>query len=297
MVDRRIRHLNPNGKIPAPGGGSQLLEELKAPALSDFQKEMLSEVTPGSFEDSTIAPMKLSPVASLKETSGGKRNDIPDNLPGLAAFITDQKDTTMLEPIEAQQRVSFSESDGRKDETGHSGGVVLTFERVEALQAARAGSREKTASALRQLAESVASGGMPWELFQADYDGKADDGEYARTSNRRRGSREPNLRHKEQSDHLAEIVVPLGEGIVRGRALVACPGWLLLMLIFLAATCLALIVEQGFLNGGLFAHFLNSKAWTFIKLALICMAGLAALRGFFFSLFTKPHRMIKAKTL
>jgi hypothetical protein len=82
--------------------------------------------------------------------------------------------------------------------------------------------------------------------------------------------------------------VPLAEGMVRGRALVACPGWFLLMLLFLAASGLALIAEQGFLRAGLFTHFLDSKPWTFIKLALIFLAALVALRGFFFSLFTKP---------
>jgi hypothetical protein len=105
------------------------------------------------------------------------------------------------------------------------------------------------------------------------------------------------LPNSNQSDQFAEIVVPLAKGIVRGNTLVACPGWFLLVLIFLAATCLALIAEQGLLNEGLFTHFLDSKAWVFIKLALIFPAALAALRGLFYSVFTKPHRTSKAKPL
>jgi hypothetical protein len=192
--------------------------------------------------------------------------------------------------------VWFSDGDGPKGIAGHSG-LVLTFERVEALRPVRADSREKTVNALRQLAESVSSGDMPWELLQADFDGKTGLAEHSGASGRFPGSREIGSRHTDQSDQLAEIVVPLAGGIVRGRALVACPGWFLLMLLFLAASGLALIAEQGFLRAGLFTHFLDSKPWTFIKLALIFSAALVALRGFFFSLFTKPYRNSRAKAL
>jgi hypothetical protein len=297
VVDRRVRYLNPNGKIPAPGGGTQLLEELKPPALSDLQIERVPAVRPGAFEEApVVAPVKSAAVNSGKNTRvNGK--DVPDISPEPAAWLADQKETPRLEQNDPQQGVPFPESDRRKGIAGHSG-VVLTFGRVEALQTVRSDSREKTVKALRQLAESVSSGDMPWELLQADYDGTADLGERSWSARRRpRGSREVGLRHADQSDQFAEIVVPLAKGIVRGRALVACPGWFLLMLIFLAATCLALIAEQGLLSAGLFTHFLDSKAWVFIKLALISPAALAALRGLFYSFFTKPHRNSKAKPL
>ena len=292
MVDRRIRYLNPNGKIPPPGGGNQLLQELKPPALSDLQKERLPAGQPLAIEEPAVgAAMERAPVTRVKKAVVVKEVQTPPPEP--AALSADQTET--LEQGDPQEGVSLSESDGRNGVASHTGGVVLTFERVEALQPARADSREKTASVLRQLAESVSSGDMPWELLQADYDAKGDLGENCRPSSRGRGSREVGSRHTDQSSHLAEIVVPLAEGIVRGRALVACPGWFLLMLLFLAATCLALIAEQGLLNAGLFPHFLNSKAWTFIKLGLIFPAALAALRGFFFSLFTRPRRNSKAR--
>src|ERR1700674_3816343 len=287
MVDRRIRYLNPNGRIPPPGGGNQLLQELKAPALSDLQKERLPAVQPLAIEESVGAAMERAPVTRVKNAVGTVK-EMQNTTPDPAALSADQTET--LEQGDPQEGVSLSESDGRNGVASHTGGVVLTFERVEALQPARADSREKTASVLRQLAESVSSGDMPWELLQADYDAKGDPGENCRPSSRDRGSREVGSRHTDHSSHLAEIVVPLAEGIVRGRALVACPGWFLLMLLFLAATCLALIAEQGLLNAGLFPHFLNSKVWTFIKLGLIFPAALAALRGFSFSLFTKPRR-------
>ena len=287
MVDRRIRYLNPNGKIPPPGGGNQLLQELKPPALSDLQKERLPAVQPLAIEEPAVgAGMERAPVTREKKAVVVK--EVQNTTPEPAALSADQ--TEALEQGDPQEGGSLSESDGRNGVASHTGGVVLTFERVEALQPARADSREKTASVLRQLAESVSSGDMPWELLQADYDAKGDPGENCRPSSRGRGSREVGSRHTDHSSHLAEIVVPLAEGIVRGRALVACPGWFLLMLLFLAATCLALIAEQGLLNAGLFPHFLNSKAWTFIKLGLIFPAALAALRGFFFSLFTRPRR-------
>ena len=293
MVDRRIRYLNPNGKIPPPGGGNQLLQELKSPALSDLQKERLPAVQPLAIEEPAVgAGMERAPVTRVKNAVGTVK-EVPNTTPEPAALSADQTET--LEQGDPQEGVSLSESDGRNGVASHTGGVVLTFERVEALQPARADSREKTASVLRQLAESVSSGDMPWELLQADYDAKGDPGENCRPSSRGRGSREAGSRHTDHSSHLAEIVVPLAEGIVRGRALVACPGWFLLMLLFLAATCLALIAEQGLLNAGLFPHFLNSKAWTFIKLGLIFPAALAALRGFFFSLFTRPRRNSKAR--
>jgi len=68
MVDLRIRHLNPNGQIPAPGGRSQLLEELKAAALI-IQKEMLPEARSGSFEDFTMAPVWLKIGRILQSNS------------------------------------------------------------------------------------------------------------------------------------------------------------------------------------------------------------------------------------
>jgi hypothetical protein len=284
MVDRRIRYINPHGKIPAPGGGKELLEEIKIPLLSDLQSAQLPAVRPAAFEEPpVVAAVKSAPVTSSeKSRSNGK--DAPDKPPASTAVIADQKETPRLDQSDPQEGLSFPESDEREAVAGHSG-VVLTFERMEALQTARADSREKTANILRQLAESVASGDMPWELLHADYDGKADLGERSGSARQLHGSRKIGLRHTDQSEHFAEMVVPLAQGIVRGNALVACPGWFLWMLIFLAATCLALIAEQGLLNAGLFTHFLDSKAWVFIKLALIFPAALAALRGSFYSLF------------
>ena len=296
MIDRRIHYINPHGKIPAPGGGKELLEEIKIPLLSDLQSARLPAVRPAAFEEPpVVAAVKRAPVTSSKKSrSNGK--DAPDNPPASTAVIADQKGNPRLDQSDPQEGLSFPESDERKGVAGHSG-VVLTFERMEALQTAHADSREKTANILRQLAESVSSGDMPWELLHADYDGKADLGERSGSARRTHGSRKIDLRHTDQSDQVAEIVVPLAKGIVRGNALVACPGWFLLMLIFLAANCLALIAEQGLLNAGLFTHFLDSKAWVFIKLALIFPAALAALRGLFYSVFTKPHRTSKAKPL
>jgi hypothetical protein len=296
MVDRRIRYINPNGKIPPPGGGNQLLEELKAPALSDLQKEHLLAMRPLTVEEPpVVSAVKSMPGMSAKMSQGDGKNET--NTPtGPVSLIEDQEERALLEDSEPQEEVWFSEGDGRKGIAGHSG-LVLTFERVEALQPVRADSREKTVNALRQLAESVSSGDMPWELLQADFDGKTGLSERSGASGRFPGSRETGSRHTDQLDQFAEIVVPLATGIVRGRALVACPGWFLLMLLFLAASGLVLIAEQGFLNAGLFTHFLDSKAWTFIKLALIFSAALAALRGFFFSLFTKPYRNSRAKAL
>ena len=48
MVDRRIRYINPHGKIPAPGGGKELLEEIKSPLLSDLQSARLPAVRPAA---------------------------------------------------------------------------------------------------------------------------------------------------------------------------------------------------------------------------------------------------------
>ena len=273
MVDRRVRFLNPNPKFPAPGGGAQLLDAYKAPALSDIQRERLP--APSALEQSTVAsPGKDAPVTNSKETSGRAKGASKIS-PELGAWLAVQQDTP-------------PEQGEPQDPRSHSGGVVLTFERVEALQAARADSREKTANALRQLAESVSSGGLPWELFQADYDETADPAIRSRPAKQSGGAKEIGLSQTDQSGQVAEIVVPLGEGIFRGMALVACPGWVLLMLLFLAATSLALVAEEGFLNAGMFLHFLESKAWTFVKLGLIFAAALAALRGLYFSLFSSP---------
>ena len=290
MVDRRVRYFNPNAKFPPPGGGAQLLVDFKAPALGDVKAERLPAPRPTALEQSSVmAPTKSAPITNTKKTLGNG-TDVPEISPELAAWIADQKETAQLEQREPQTPISFADDDGRQVNAGQSGGVVLTFERVEVVQAARADSREKTANALRQLAESVASGGMPWELFQVDYDGEVDPGTVSRPSKQSGGSKEIGLSHQNQSGQVAEIVVPLAEGIVRGRALVACPGWVLLMLLFLAGTSLALIAEQGFLNAGIFMHFLDSKTWTFLKLGLIFAAALAALRGLSFSLFSKPLR-------
>jgi hypothetical protein len=296
MVDRRIRYINPNSKIPPPGGGNQLLEELKAPALSDLQKEHLLAMRPLTVEEPpVVSAVKSKPGMSAKMSPGDGKNET--NTPTEpVSLIEDQEERALLEDSEPQEEMWFSEGDGRKGIAGHSG-LVLTFERVEALQPVRADSREKTVNALRQLAESVSSGDMPWELLQADFDGKTGLSERSGASGRFPWSRETGSGHTDQLDQFAEIVVPLTTGIVRGRALVACPGWFLLMLLFLAASGLALIAEQGFLNAGLFTHFLDSKAWTFVKLALIFSAALAALRGFFFSLFTKPYRTSLPKAL
>jgi len=296
MVDRRIRYINPHGKIPPPGGGNQLLEELKAPALSDLQKERLLAMRPLTVEEPpVVAAVKSTPGMSAQMHPGDSKNEI-NTPPEPASLIEDQEERALLEDSEPQEEVWFSDGDGRKGIAGHPG-LVLTFERVEALRPVRADSREKTVNALRQLAESVSSGDMPWELLQADFDGKTGLAERSGASGRFPGSRETGSRHTDQSDQFAEIVVPLAEGMVSGRALVACPGWFLLMLLFLAASGLALIAEQGFLRAGLFTHFLDSKPWTFIKLALIFSAALVALRGFFFSLFTKPYRNSRVKAL
>jgi hypothetical protein len=296
MVDRRIRYINPNGRIPPPGGGNQLLEELKAPALSDLQKERLLAMRSLTVEERpVVAAVESTPGMSAQMFPGDSKNE-SNTQPEPASLIEDQEERALLEDSEPQDEVWFSDGDGPKGIAGHSG-LVLTFERVEALRPVRADSREKTVNALRQLAESVSSGDMPWELLQADFDGKTGLAEHSGASGRFPGSRETGSRHTDQSDQFAEIVVPLAEGMVRGRALVACPGWFLLMLLFLAASGLALIAEQGFLRAGLFTHFLDSKPWTFIKLALIFLAALVALRGFFFSLFTKPYRNSRAKAL
>jgi hypothetical protein len=288
MVDRRVRYLNPNPKFPAPGGGAQLLDGFKAPALSDIQRERLP--APVALEQpSVVATAKDAPVTDSKHTTDPAKA-VPEISSELGAWMAAQKETPLLEQSERLDPISFAAGARHKGAASNLGGVVLTFERVEALQAARADSRDKTANALRQLAESVSSGGMPWEIFQVDYDEKADPGIRSRPSKPLGGSKEISLSHTDQSGQVAEIVVPLAEGIVRGRSLVACPGWVLLMLLFLAATSLALIAEQGFLNAGMFMHFLESKAWTFIKLGLIFAAALAALRGLFFSLFSNPLR-------
>jgi hypothetical protein len=281
MIDRRILYINPNGRIPPPGGGNQLPEEFKAPALSDLQKERLPAMTPLTVDEPPmVAAVKSTPGMSAKMSPDDSKNGT--NTPEPASLIEGQEERVRLEDSEAEEEVCFSEGDGRNGIAGHSG-LVLTFERVEALRPMRADSREKTVNALRQLAESVSSGDMPWELLQADCDWKTGLAERSGASGRFPGSRETSSR---RTDQLAEMVVPLAEGIVRGRALVACPGWFLLMLLFLAASGLALSAEQGFLHAGLLTHFLDSKAWTFTKLALIFSAALVALRGFFFSLFT-----------
>ena len=71
MVDRRIRYINPNGKIPPPGGGNQLLEELKAPALSDLQKERLLAMRSLTVEERpVVAAGKSTPGMSLKMRCG-----------------------------------------------------------------------------------------------------------------------------------------------------------------------------------------------------------------------------------
>jgi hypothetical protein len=285
MVDRRIRYLNSNGKIPAPGGGTQLLEEFRPPALSDLHRERLPAVRAAPVEVApSLDPMKSVPVINGKKTSGNGR-DVPLTKPKPLACAAEKKSAPGLEQSDPQEGSYFSESADRKSIAGHSG-TILTFGRVEIIQGIRADSREKTVNALRQVLESVLSGDLPWELLQANYEGEAAPGERGHPGPLR-GSKEIRVRHTDQSGHFAEILVPLGEGIVRGRALVACPGWFLLMLLFLAATCLALIAEQGFLNAGLFTHFLYSKAWIFVKLALIFSAALAALRGLLFSLFSK----------
>jgi hypothetical protein len=286
MVDRRIRYLNPNGKIPPPGGGAEFLEELTRPALSDLHSELLPTVRAAAAEEAPpLDPVRSAPVINGKKAS-------PVATPTPVACAADKKQQS-----DPQEEASCSEDYGRKGIANHSGGVVLTFERVEALQPVRADSREKTVNALRQLLESVSSGDMPWELLQADYDGQVDLGERSRFSRRLGGSREGlrRGRHTDQAGQFAEFVVPLGEGIARGRTLVVCPGWFLLMLLLFAATCLALIAEQGLRNAGLFTHFLDSKGWKIVKLALIFSAALAALRGLFFSLFTNPHTNTQTK--
>jgi hypothetical protein len=122
MVDRRIRFLNLNGKIPAPGGGNQLLEELKGPVLSDLQNARLPAVSPAACE--VVSP---APVMSGNKT-GDNGEDVPDTLPTPTALIADQKETPRLEHSDPHKGVSFSESDGRKGIAGHSGSVLTFWE-------------------------------------------------------------------------------------------------------------------------------------------------------------------------
>ena len=76
MVDRRIRYINPNGKIPPPGGGNQLLEELKAPALSDLQKERLLAMRSLTVEElPVVAAVKSTPGMSAQMSPGDSKNE------------------------------------------------------------------------------------------------------------------------------------------------------------------------------------------------------------------------------
>lgn len=281
MVDRRTRYLNSKGKFPPPGGGVQLLEELESPELSDAPSEGLRPVV-------VEEPTPIDPVQTDRDingkAAGGEGKDTPDGQPEPEAWAANVKSPPARKDSEPQDRAY--ESAIPTGLVRHTG-TVLTFDRVETLQGVRADSREKTVNALRQLLDSVSSGDLAWELLQADYDGRAEPGKRSGSFKPLRGSKEIHLRHPDQAGQFSEVV-PLGEGIVCGRALVACPGWFLLMLLFLAATCLALIAEQGFLKAGVLTHFLDSKVWIFIKLGLIFSAALTALRGLFFSFFSKP---------
>ena len=129
MVDRRVRYSNPNGKFPAPGGGPQLLEEFKAPALIDFQSERLPAMRPVAAENTpVVAAVKSVPVADVKRSRSNEQA-APESSPEPATWNPEQRETPRLEQAEPQNRPYFSESDGRKGIAGHPG-TVLTFEKV-----------------------------------------------------------------------------------------------------------------------------------------------------------------------
>jgi hypothetical protein len=262
MIDRRDRYANSaRGKFPPLGGGLELdesgavAEELHEAARVESEgsaEEVLRNTTVKVELGTRRAQARLVPLVEPTLNEGVKCNEI--------AVQPDDRS------IPAQSHLPTAGL--------NSTGTSLTFERVETFRTARADSREKIVCALRQLMEDVAEGNFPWELLRPDYD--------IESTNERSVAPSPN-----RVVASPEVVVPLAKEIIRGRALVMCPSWLLLMLFFLAATCLAMIAEQGLLNAGACTHFLGSKLWIFFKLGLVLLAALAAMAGLFHTLFAK----------
>jgi hypothetical protein len=281
MNTLRDRYANSgSGKIPPPGGAHDLLEEPHAGehlepigrALAvDRLREEVHRVAPGVAEGSRMEGL---PKPTDKEALG------PHCAPVTAAPLVAPALTGLVQPdnheVVDRDDTLFSPQVNLQRPALDYPGTALTFERVETLQASRADSREKIVRALRQLIDDVTEGSFPWELLQPDFEL---DSKPKERSAAPRGSLAPVS---------SEVVVPLAKEIIRGRAVVACPSWFLLMLFFLAASCLAMIAEQGLLHAGACAHFLGSKLWLFLKLGFVLLAALAALAGLFYTLFSKP---------
>jgi hypothetical protein len=279
MNDRRDRYANSGrGKIPPPGGGRDLLEE---PDLAGDLETNGHESAAGRLREGVhrVAPVEAEesrkeelPKARVKEELGTRPVPVTSD-----PFVTPAL-TGLVPPDEVvhQDDALFSTQGNLQTPVLDYPGTALTFERVETFQTSRADSREKIVRALRQLIDDVTEGSFPWELLRPDYELESKPKE---RSGAPRGNR---------VGVSSEAVVPLAKEIIRGRAVVACPSWFLLMLFFLAASSLAMIAEQGLLNAGAFTHFLGSKFWLFLKLGLVLLAALAALAGFFYTLFSKP---------
>ncbi len=267
-------------KIPPPGGAHDPLEEPDSAddlepigrALEvDRLREELHRVAPVVADGSR---MDALPKPTDKEALG------PHCAPVNAAPLVTPAITGLVQPDkhEVVERAAplFSPQVNLQRPVLDYPGTALTFERVETLQASRADSREKIVRALRQLIDDVTEGSFPWELLQPDFEL---DSKPKERSAAPRGSRAPVS---------SEVVVPLAKEIIRGRAVVACPSWFLLMLFFLAASCLEMFAEQGLLRAGACSHFLGSQLWLFLKLGFVLLAALAALAGLFYTLFSKP---------
>jgi hypothetical protein len=269
MSDRRDRYANSaRGKIPPLGGGRELLDD-DDKGESGAVAEELHEAARVESEGSAEEVLRDKTVKVELGTRRAPARSVPLVEPALNGVVK-CNEIAVVQPddrsIPLQGHLPTAGSD--------SAGTSLTFERVETFRTARADSREKIVRALRQLIEDVADGNFPWELLRPDYD--------VESTTERSVAPSPN-----RVVASPEVVVPLAKEIIRGRALVACPSWLLLMLFFLAATCLAMIAEQGLLNAGACTHFLGSKLWIFLKLGLVLLAALSAMAGLFHTLFAK----------
>ncbi len=267
-------------KIPPPGGAHDLLEEPDSGedlepvgrALAvDRLREELHRVAPVVADGSRMDGL---PKPTDKDALGPHCAPLTA-APLVAPAITRQVQPDKHEVVERDDPL-FSPQVNLQRPVLDYPGTALTFERVETLQASRADSREKIVRALRQLIDDVTEGSFPWELLQPDFELDSKPKERSAVP---RGSPAPAS---------SEVVVPVAKEIIRGRAVVACPIWFLLMLCFLAASCLAMIAEQGLLHAGACTHFLGSQLWLFLKLGFVLSGALAALAGLFYTLFSKP---------
>jgi hypothetical protein len=206
------------------------------------------------------------------------------------------------EPVSEQEPVDNFEAAGISKTTNETGGsdiginypgTVLTFDKIETFQGARVYSRQRMVSALEQLLVDVDTGNLPWELLvpnsASEVKNKEGPGDGRNGAFERPASVDVSLERAEENTSFS-VFASLVKEMAQGRALVACPCWLLLMLVFLAATALAMIAEQGLLRSGVLTHFLG-RVWIFMKLGLVFLAAAAALAGLVNTLFVKPSSL------